>query len=350
VQLAIIVLITIFLFYVTALICEDYFVPSIDLLAKKLKMPSDVAGATLLASGSSAPEFFASIIAVFGLAGASSDVGSGTIVGSAIFNVLVIIGASAMFKSVVLQWKPVIRDLGFYVLTILLLFWFFYDGKVSLIEAVVFLLMYAIYIFATMNWKKWFHYEDTSIIETYEQGNRRSNVITKVTEKAVSWVIPDVEKKPHLYLATFGISIAMIGLTSYLLVDQLVRAADILNVNQTFLALTVLAAGTSIPDLVSSIIVARQGRGDMAVSNAIGSNVFNILFGLGFPWALYIIFKGGTVAVDNENLNASLILLLATVIAIIFLLVIRNWKIGHRSGLILILLYVAYIGYVISTI
>lgn len=134
-----------------------------------------------------------------------------------------------------------------------------------------------------------------------------------------------------------------------MLVEQLLKAADILSINPTFLALTVLAAGTSLPDLMGSIIVARQGRGDMAVSNAIGSNIFDVLFGLGAPWFVYMLINGGSISVSNDNLAASIFLLLATVVAIVFLLVVRKWKIGHRSGLLLILLYAAYVIYIVVT-
>ena len=142
-------------------------------------------------------------------------------------------------------------------------------------------------------------------------------------------------------------SIVAIAIASYFLVEQLIHAADILSINPTFLALTVLAAGTSLPDLISSIIVAKQGRGDMAVANAIGSNIFDILFALGVPWLPYILINGGNIEVSNENLSSSIILLFATVVAIIALLVIRKWRIGSRSGFLLIALYIAYVSYIV---
>ena len=151
-----------------------------------LYFPSDVAGATLLAMGSSAPELFASTIAIFGLAGASADVGSGTIVGSAIFNILIIIGVSALFKSVILQWKPVIRDLSFYVLTILLLLFAFRDGTITLIEAIMFVGLYAIYIYATINWKKWFDYKDIKIQVLSVSGNEIQYKI--ISDDGLNWV------------------------------------------------------------------------------------------------------------------------------------------------------------------
>lgn len=349
-DLLVIVLITAVLFYLLAIICDEFFVPSIDILSHKLKLSSDVAGATLLAVGSSAPELFASTIAVFGLAGKGediADVGAGTIVGSAIFNVLVIIGASAMFKAVKLQWIPVMRDLAFYVFTILLLLVAFNDGKVRFIEASYFLGAYLLYIFSTLMWRKWFKYEDVQISESFTKVEPKG--ITQKVKQLVGTVVPNPTKKPSLYLVTFFLSIFVISAASYVLVEQLLHAADILKVNPTFLALTVLAAGTSLPDLMGSIIVARQGRGDMAVSNAIGSNIFDILFGLGAPWFVYIALNGGSISVSNDNLAASVFLLLATVVAIVFLLVIRKWRIGHRSGLLLILMYVAYVIYIVAT-
>ena len=346
-DLFVIIAVTLFLFYVLAVVCEEYLVPSIDLISKKLNLSSDAAGATLLAAGSSAPELFASIIAVFGLTRAGADVGAGTIVGSAIFNILVIIGASAMFKAVTLQWKPIARDLGYYVITILLLFFFFKDGQITLLEALIFLVFYGIYIYSVLMWKRWFSYEDIGI--SVDHVTPPKGKISMVIKRGVDLIIPDVEKKPNQYVATFLISIFLIIVASYYLVENLIDAAEILSVNPTFLALTVLAAGTSLPDLIGSILVARQGRGDMAVSNAVGSNIFDILFGLGAPWAVYLLINGGTVAVSNDNLDASIVLLFATVVAILFLLILRNWKIGRYSGLGLILLYVAYVAYVIST-
>ena len=132
---------------------------------------------------------------------------------------------------------------------------------------------------------------------------------------------------------------------SHQLVASVIVISDILNINATFLALTVLAAGTSVPDLIGSIIVAKQGRGDMAVSNAVGSNIFDILVGLGAPWFIVILLRGNSVSVSTENLVASIILLFATVIALFFLMISRKWKIGRYSGLSLIAMYVFYVIY-----
>lgn len=341
------VLILLAAFYLLAVITENFFVPAIDKIAHKLKLSSDASGATLLAMGSSAPEFFTSLFAILGIAGAHGDIGAGTIVGSAIFNVLVIVGAAAMFKAVKLQWQPVIRDQAFYIITILLLLFAFWDGQITLIESLIFVLMYIVYVVVVVNWRKILPYKDVELKE--DDGQKDLSKVSKAVHKTVGLVIPNPRKKPKLYAITFIMSILAIAGLSWLLVEQVVHIADILNINATFLALTVLAAGTSIPDLIGSIVVAKQGRGDMAVSNAIGSNIFDVLFGLGFPWLVFIIWHGGTVSVGRENLTASVLLLFATVVATLFLLIIRNWRIGHKSGLLLIGLYIAYCAYMLTT-
>ena len=333
-------------FYLLAVLTERFFVPAIDILAKKLKLSSDASGATLLAMGSSAPEFFTSLIAVVGLAGSGhADIGAGTIVGSAIFNVLVIVGASATFKAVKLQWKPVMRDQLFYVITILMLLWTFGDGKITMPEALGFVAMYGVYVYFVVNWRKWLKYPEPPAPKAVKE--EKHSVLQAITHRVIGFVVPDVAKHPKLYVVSFGMSLVAIAALSWLLVDQAIVLADALHINPTFVALTILAAGTSIPDLIGSIVVAKQGRGDMAVSNAVGSNIFDILFGLGLPWMIALIIHPGAITVSTENLAASIFLLFATVVATLFLLIARNWRLGRRSGLVLISLYVIYCIYTI---
>ncbi|MBP9820341.1 calcium/sodium antiporter [Candidatus Woesebacteria bacterium] len=331
-------------FYLLAVICEDFFVKSLDMISNKLKLSSDVAGATLMAVGSSAPELFTSLFAVL-KPGDHADIGAGTIVGSAIFNILVIIGASAAFKRAKLTWQPVIRDTLFYVITIVLLLVSFWDGKIVVSEAMFFVVMYCVYIFVVTQWKKWLPYKDVDPIDLIESETKKNKLAT-TSKELLSYLIPDPTKKPHLYILTFVFSIIGLAALSYLLVEAAIGIGDILHINPAIIALTVLAAGTSIPDLLSSIIVAKQGRGDMAVSNAVGSNIFDILVGLGLPWLIILVAKGGSIAVGTDNLLSSVFLLFATVVAILFILIVRKWTIGKRAGLLLIGIYILYVVYV----
>lgn len=335
-------------FYLLAIICEDFFVESLDKIAHRLHLSSDVAGATLMAVGSSAPELFTSLFAVL-KPGAHANIGAGTIVGSAIFNILVIIGVSALFRAVKLNWQPVIRDTLFYIGTIVALLFFFWDGKIVLYEALTFVGLYVFYIVTVVHWKKLFPYKDVDPILPVNT-EMRKNELARWSKQLLAIFIPDPDKKPHLYVVTFLASLVAIAGFSYVLVESAVMLSTALHINPTIVALTVLAIGTSIPDLLSSIIVAKQGRGDMAVSNAVGSNIFDILFGLGFPWLLILSLHGGSIIVETANLMSSVFLLFATVLAILFILVVRKWRIGQRSGLVLVGLYIAYVAYNIFTV
>ena len=145
------------------------------------------------------------------------------------------------------------------------------------------------------------------------------------------------------YYLTFIISILIIAGLSWVLVESAIKMSAILGIPEAIVALTVLAIGTSVPDTISSVIVAKQGRGGMAISNAIGSNIFDILIGLGVPWLVFLAINGGTIPVSTENLYGSVVLLFATVFVIFFLFILRRWKIGHKSGYFLIILYVLYL-------
>jgi len=336
-------------FYLLALVCDRYFVLSLDKIANKLKMNSDMAGATLMAVGSSAPELFVSIIALF--KPGQEALGAGTIVGSALFNILVIIGASAMVRKAFIAWQPIVRDLSFYTLSIILLIISFWDGRVTLMEASIFLLLYIIYVLAVMKWKKIFPYKDENKdpVDIAEEGFKKEvkkKSFIALFLNGIKYVLDFIFPKEKHYWMAFLLSIVFIAGLSWVLVESAVGIAHILNIPAVIIGLTILAAGTSVPDLMSSIIVARQGRGGMAISNAIGSNIFDILIGLGLPFAIVTI-GGKIVPVATENLNSSIILLFATVVSVLFFLMAKKWHIGRFAGIGLISIYLLYLAWTI---
>ena len=332
-------------FFLLAIFSDEFFVESLDIISSKLKLPSDVAGATFMAVGSSAPEFFTAMMALFRGGGSHADVGAGTIVGSAIFNVLVIIGVSALFREAKINWQPVVRDTLFYSMSIVILLVTFWDGQIEIGEALIFVLLYGAYIFAVLNWRKWFKYKDReNPIKLLEKEGEKS-AWAWYAKNILSVVIPDPVKNPEKYVVTFGVSVGVIGVLSLVLVEAAVGLGEALAINPTVIALTVLAAGTSIPDLLSSMVVAKRGKGDMAISNAVGSNIFDILIGLGLPWVLVILWRGEPVQVGTDNLLSSVFLLFATLLAVFFLLALRKWKIGPKAGWVLIATYVAYLSW-----
>ncbi len=329
-------------FYLLAKVCDDYFVGSLDKIAKKLKMSSDVAGATLMAVGSSAPELFVSIIALL-KPGNHEAVGMGTIVGSALFNILVIIGASAVIRKAVLVWQPIVRDTVFYSISIIALIIAFWDGKIVFYEAMMFVVLYLLYIFVVIKWRKIFPYKDEEKEEPENDVSPGKKGFWQKITKPIDFFLNIFFPNPKHFYFIFLISIILIAGLSWVLVDSAVIVAHILNIPEVIIALTVLAIGTSVPDMMSSLVVAKQGRGGMAISNAIGSNIFDILFGLGVPWFLVLLFQEKTIPVSTENLLSSIILLFATVLVIFFLLFLRKWKIGAKAGYFLIALYIIYL-------
>ncbi|XP_042543663.1 sodium/potassium/calcium exchanger 1 isoform X3 [Dipodomys spectabilis] len=141
-----------YVFVALAIVCDEYFVPALGVITDKLQISEDVAGATFMAAGGSAPELFTSLIGVFI---SHSNVGIGTIVGSAVFNILFVIGTCALFSREILNltWWPLFRDVSFYILDLSMLIIFFLDSLIAWWESLLLLLAYALYVF-TMKWNK----------------------------------------------------------------------------------------------------------------------------------------------------------------------------------------------------
>ena len=342
--------------YLLSIITDTFFIKSLDQLSKKLKLPSHVAGASLMAMGSSAPELSIALLAVFREGGKHSDVGIGTIVGSAVFNILVITGISAIVKPTKIDWKASIRDSLIYVVSILLLLLVFLDGKITLIETSVFLILYMVYIFILLQWSKFFPELATDSVDlsaespSHEENQTSSkNFLQKIPyflEKLIGLFTGDPNKS---YVRAFFVSIIIIAGLSWLLVDYAIIFANAIHIPPVIVALTILAAGTSAPDLIASIIVAKQGRGEMAIANAIGSNIFDILIGLGLPWLLIIILHStglmlgsSFITVGTTGLWISIIILLASVVLLFFFLSTGR-KLSKIEGWFLLFCYVGYV-------
>jgi len=350
------IILLLFTFYALARVVDVFFVETLEIISKRLKLSSDIAGATFMAVGSSAPELFVSFLALFKVAESAQSIGAGTIVGSAIFNILVIIGVSALFRQALLTWQPVVRDLIFYSVIILVLLLTFMDGYITLGDALIFVGFYVVYLLSFGLWKKLFPYE-TKGDKQHEYDENGESEQDKVRKADLNWknafdkllalVFVDLKKKPNWYLVNFVIAIIMLGVLSHYMVESAVEIAHYMGISEVIISLTILAAGTSVPDLLSSINVAKKGRGDMAIANAVGSNIFDIAIGLGLPWVIVLLYRQKQIAVATENLYSSVVLLFATVFALLFLLLMKKWEMGRYAG---ILLVGAYIFYVLSQI
>ncbi|MFH0818753.1 MAG: calcium/sodium antiporter [Patescibacteria group bacterium] len=343
-------------FYLLARVCTRYFVDSLELTARKLNLSEDIAGATLMAFGGSAPEFLIVIITLIH-PGNHANFGAGTIVGSAIFNILVVVGVAAIIHTSQLSWKPVVRDVVFYVAAIIALFLVFQDSQVFWFEALALLALYVAYLFMLQTWQKFLPKIDKEILldelsDHVEVGEKRMEKRTNIFWKFLSFldqvlekVFINLDKHPKSCVYVFIESLIAIALLSWALVEIAIRMSHIINIPEAFIALTVVAVGTSIPDIIAASFMAKRGCGGMAIADALGSNIFDILFGFGLPWLVYTVITGKALKVSVENLHGSVLLLLATVIMIFLLLLLRHFKIGRSVGWLLIACYAGYIAY-----
>ncbi|EDL18868.1 solute carrier family 24 (sodium/potassium/calcium exchanger), member 4, isoform CRA_a [Mus musculus] len=351
--------IALYMFYALAIVCDDFFVPSLEKICEKLHLSEDVAGATFMAAGSSTPELFASVIGVFITHG---DVGVGTIVGSAVFNILCIIGVCGLFAGQVvrLTWWAVCRDSVYYTLSVIVLIAFIYD------EEIVWYNM-KMQTFFTTKQKSIANgnpvsneledgndlydgsYDDPSVplLGQEAKGDKAKWVFTWPLIFLLCVTIPNCSKPrwEKFFMVTFITATLWIAVFSYLMVWLVTIIGYTLGIPDVIMGITFLAAGTSVPDCMASLIVARQGLGDMAVSNTIGSNVFDILVGLGIPWGLQtmVINYGSTVKINSRGLVYSVVLLLGSVALTVLGIHLNKWRLDRKLGIYVLVLYAVFL-------
>jgi K+-dependent Na+/Ca+ exchanger-like protein len=334
-------------FYLLNEITDRYFVKSLDAIAEHFNMSDDAAGATLMAAGSSAPELFIAIVALL-YGGENMQIGAGTIVGSALFNLLMILGVVGLMKKAKLIWQPMFRDFLFYLLSILLLFWAFRDGQIRIFEVVIFVSFYALYVLAVIFWRRIMPYTEPVEEKAGEDEEDDDNAAWKKIFRPLDIVLEIMFLRSKNKYVVFLISIMLIALLSWFLVESAVIISEFLGVPSYVIALTVLAVGTSLPDMISSMIVARQGRGGMAASNALGSNIFDILIGLGFPWLVAAILHGkGGFTVLTENLDQHILFLIFSIVGVFGFLILAKWRLNRFLGVLFTGSYIAYVLYLI---
>jgi len=160
--------------------------------------------------------------------------------------------------------------------------------------------------------------------------------------------LPDVRQEKYsrnwkVAVIEFLLSLVWIGIFSNWLYECIVVCSNTLNIPPAVSAVTVLAAGTSIPDLLSSYIVAKNGEGDMAVSSSIGSNIFDVTVGLPLPWFLFNVINGKCVKVESSSLEFSIVILILMILAVVGTIAALNWRMTKTMGYIMMVLYVIFV-------
>ncbi|XP_075722252.1 sodium/potassium/calcium exchanger 4-like [Rhipicephalus microplus] len=475
------ILVVLYMFYALAVVCDDYFIASLEECCARLNLSEDVAGATFMAAGSSAPELFTAIL---GVLIAKGDVGTGTIVGSAVFNVLFVIGLCGLCsgKEVPVTWWPLFRDSLFYAFTVVILILVIYDGQVTWYDSLFMLLLYGVYI-DIMKYNKRIHQwvattfgiheeEQTSLgltsasydaknyssyvpfnneIDDFTQQNASRNTrpldemirdsrrrptlyeaalrmlmtryfrpktrfwaaAKRITNEhkrirrgeiqhlpsqtsldpndmvrrgksssvdvalstdadwkkipslkdgpwaLLKWVVqapllatlhytvPDCRTATgkRLFLLSFFMSIFWTAAFSYVMVWMVTLIGYTMGIPDTIMGITFLAAGTSIPDAYASLLVSRQGQGNMAIANSIGSNVFDILIGLALPWLIQtgMVEPGSLAYINSGGLVWSVVLLFLTIIITIYTIHRSHWLLTKKLGVFLLVVYVIFL-------
>lgn len=295
----------------------EKFAKSSSNIGDYLGLPRDVKGATFDAVSSSLPELLVALYSVIFFK--QFEVGVGTIAGSALFNLLVIPGIAVLVAPVAFKVskKVISRDALYYIasvfiLTVLLIYFKHWGLGVAL----VLIVFYLAYI-----------------------GEMTSHALTTRNKEAKKKEI-SIVKEGAIFIVLLGV----IGICTFFLTEYAIALATILEVPAIIIAFTVIAAATSVPDTVISIVNAKQGNIDDATSNIFGSNIFDIAIGIGIPLLIYYLYKGA-VEITFANLEIVLGLLGATILVIHFFSDDRS--LNKKQGVILLLMYLLFIAYTI---
>ncbi|XP_017871040.1 PREDICTED: sodium/potassium/calcium exchanger 3 isoform X3 [Drosophila arizonae] len=460
------VIASLYLFVALAVVCDEYFVPAVEKICAALNMSNDVAGATFMAAATSAPELFVNVIGTFITEG---DIGVGTIVGSAVFNILAVaaccgIGAG---MTIPLDWWPLTRDSIAYGITVAILICVMHDERVEWYEALILVSLYAVYL-AVMYFDKSFQKCAKELVENRICHNMASiqlngglnNDQAKVSSGTAAaagagsgaapgaggaaaaagagvgaatgvgaagtgagagagagagtgaaiapvaimdnadaeaqlavvaaaaaaveepeqegyslltypkgtscfaqftWIIiwpihllfriaiPDCKKAKNnkIFPLTFIMCIVWIGSLSYFVAWMITIIGDTLKIPDSVMGITFLAAGTSVPEAVSSVIVAKRGHGSMGICNSIGSNTFDILLCLGVPWLIKAVFfpiqpGQNYVAINSAGLEYSAITLLSTLFLLYLTFSMNKFKLDTKVGIACLVIYLVF--------
>ena len=305
----------------------DFFVEGSSSIAKKLKVPPIIIGLTIVAMGTSLPETAVSVTASLVQ---NNELAVSNVVGSNIFNLMFVIGVCSILTPIMVQKATVVRDIHLSLGCALFLLVLGVSGlgdkagmTLGHADGVIFLIVFAGYIFTMV----------------------RSAMKARAAGQKVE--IEGVEECDNMKELSYGKSIlflivgaAAIAFGGDLTVDTASRIAIELGMSQTLVGLTIVSIGTSLPELVTSVVAARKNEVDMAVGNAVGSNIFNILMVLGISSAI------SPVALIRENIIDIVLLMVFSVMVWIF--AGTRKKIERKEGIIRVVVYLVYCAYIIA--
>ena len=286
----------------------DWFVDGTSGIARKLGIPQLVVGLTIVAMGTSAPEAAVSISAAFK---GNADIAVGNVLGSNILNILIILGLTAVITSVAIQ-KSTLKIESPYMLlsTGVLVFMGYTDAQVTRVEGAILWVLFLIYL-GYLFWLA-------------KNGQEEQSESEKATWKL-------------LVAAILGGVVVVWG--SDITVDSATKIAELLGMSERFIGLTIVALGTSLPELVTSVTAAKKGNADIAIGNIVGSNIFNILFVIGTASLIIPINYESTFLIDGAIAIAAGVLLWVSVV--------KRLELRRPWGIVMLVSYAAYLLYLL---
>lgn len=297
-------IILLFVGFVMLIKGADWFVDGSSGIATKFKIPQLVIGLTIVAMGTSAPEAAVSIAAA--LKG-NADITIGNIVGSNILNILIILGISALITPLAVAKSTIKVEIPFMIVVTLLLLGMGYNGTISLLEGIILLLVFLVYLGYLF------------LLAKNNKNKDEENIKDVSIWKALIWTVVG------LVLIVYGSNVT---------VDAATKIAQIVGLSERFIGLTIVALGTSLPELFTSVSAATKGNADIAIGNIVGSNIFNILFVIGVSAAIVPVPFANGFRFDTIIAVATAVLLL--------LCSLKDKKLKRWSGILMLLSYAAY--------
>lgn len=295
----------------------DFFVDGASNVAKRLRIPAMIIGLTIVAMGTSLPETAVSISASMQ---GSNSLAISNVTGSNIFNLMVVVGLCAIMQTIAVEAETIKRDIPISLgAAVLMLVFSWTSGIVGRVEGFVLLALFAGYIILMIR----------SALKARNAGaaNAEENAVTQSVLVSIICIVGGA---------------AAIAFGGDWVVDAASTLALKFGMTETLVGLTIVAVGTSLPELVTSIVAARKNEVEMALGNAIGSNVFNILMVIGVAGLISPINLSATLM---NNILDIVVLLACTIV--VWLMVFKKKQLVRPMGIFMVLVYVAYMAYII---
>lgn len=279
-------------------------------IAERMHISQMVIGLTIVAMGTSMPEFFVSFMSALK---DTPDMAVGNVVGSNIFNTLLIVGCAALVTPIMILPATVKKDIPFAMVASVVLLLMCLDGNISRIDAVVLLGLFAVFMYITL------------------KGAKENEQSIQQTSAKVG--------KPFMSVVWIFVGLVCLVFGSNLFVDAATVIARQLGVSDAVIGLTIIAGGTSFPELATSVVSARKGQSGIAIGNVLGSNVFNILLILGITGVMSPMTLQGITTVDLTMLVVSMVML--------WLFSFTKYTLARWEGALLTIVFIGYMSYLV---